>query len=96
MTEIDGTLDPFVEAEIKEHHAENRARNSHDCNHHLRYVNLWTGIIDLRTRQPCAQSHVVLKGPPRALNPATRRASMERASVYGFRHVTANIVHCRS
>ena len=40
MTEIEGTLDPFVEAEIKEHQRGAHSPNDRDWNYHLRPVNV--------------------------------------------------------
>jgi hypothetical protein len=51
MTEVDSTLDPFVEAEIKETSRTNRARNSRDWNRYLSLVDMGrtTSVIPRNT-----------------------------------------------
>jgi hypothetical protein len=46
MTEIDSTLDPFVESGDQGTSRKNRARNSHDWNRHLSSVDFgWTASL---------------------------------------------------
>jgi hypothetical protein len=52
MTEIDSTLDPFVEAEIKETSRSAHATNSRDWNRHLSFVDIgWAASLIHGTSQ---------------------------------------------